>query len=177
MFIFANIVQNVNFERSQFRKVDIAFSKFHLFVFSLLWVLGKSFFKAPKAPLHEYFCDEMFLFANLVPKIDSEQSHLFSESKGECDTFSVFGFCCCCCCFFFLVCGVCGRGAGGRYYLVKVLGKYEIWLSFVAFWILRIFRNFWVELEEALNWRQLNWRQYAFGWLHCRIIVHSKTIF
>ena len=103
MFVFANIVQKVNFERSQFRKVDIAFSKFHLFVFSLLWVLGKSFFKAPKAPLHECFCDEMFLFANLVPKIDSEQSHFqnpkVSVTRSQFLVFvvvAVVGFCCMC---------------------------------------------------------------------------------
>ena len=156
MFVLANIVQKVNFERSQFRKVDIAFSKFHLFVFSLLWVLGKSFFKAPKAPLHECFCDEMFLFANLVPKIDSEQSHFqnpkVSVTRSQFLVFvvvavvvvvvAVVGFCCM------------WGGGGEIYYLMKVLGKYEIWLSFVAFWILRIFRTFElnIELEAICLW-------------------------
>ena len=42
MFIFANFIQKINFERSQFQMVAVALPEFYLFVLSLLRVLGES---------------------------------------------------------------------------------------------------------------------------------------
>ena len=42
MFIFANFLQKVNFERSQFQRVAIALAKFYLFELPLLRVLGET---------------------------------------------------------------------------------------------------------------------------------------
>ena len=51
IFLFVNFVKNVDFERSQLHKVNVALSEFYLFVLSSLRVLGESYFEAPKVPL------------------------------------------------------------------------------------------------------------------------------
>ena len=55
MFIFANFVQNIDFERSQFQKIDVELSQNFLFELPFLRVLGERCFKTPKVPLDEYF--------------------------------------------------------------------------------------------------------------------------
>ena len=55
MFIFANFVQKINFEGSQFQDVGVALSEFYLFALGLLRVSGENCLKTPKAPLYEYF--------------------------------------------------------------------------------------------------------------------------
>ena len=45
MFIFAKFVQNVTFERSQFKEVGVAFSGFYLFFGNLLRVLEEVLLK------------------------------------------------------------------------------------------------------------------------------------
>ena len=98
MFLFTNFVQKVNFKRSQFGKMGVALSKFLWFVLGSFRVLGESCFKAPKAPLDEYFYhwnDYFCYFCIFVQKIGFEQSKY---------TFSAFMFL-----FFFFDVGIRGK--------------------------------------------------------------------
>ena len=86
MFIFATFVQNVNFWRSQFKKVGMAFSEFYLSVLGPLQVLRERCFKALKVPLSEsFFTIEMLIFVNFVKTKLSTST----VSEGGRDTFSV----------------------------------------------------------------------------------------
>ena len=55
IFLFANFVRYVNFERSEFEKVGVELNEVYLFALPQLRVLRKSCFKATKNPLDEYF--------------------------------------------------------------------------------------------------------------------------
>ena len=55
MFIFANFVEKVDFEPSQFQRMGVALAEFHLFELSLCRVLGESCFKGLKVVLDKYF--------------------------------------------------------------------------------------------------------------------------
>ena len=55
MFIFINILQNVNFEQPQFQGVGVKLSEYFLFELLFFRVLGKNCFKDPKVPLDKYF--------------------------------------------------------------------------------------------------------------------------
>ena len=55
LFIFANFVQKVNFELSQFQKMGVAAAEFHLVQLPVLPVLRESCFKAPQVLLDKSF--------------------------------------------------------------------------------------------------------------------------
>ena len=48
MFIVCNFGLKIDFERSQFQKMDVAFPEFYFFDLPLFQELGKSFFNASK---------------------------------------------------------------------------------------------------------------------------------
>ena len=55
MFIFAIMVQKMDFEQSQFQRMSVALTEFCLFLLPLLLAWGKSSFKGLKFLLDEYF--------------------------------------------------------------------------------------------------------------------------
>ena len=55
MFIFANFMTEIDFERTQFQQMAVSLAELYLFEFSTFRVLRESYFKAPKIPWGEYF--------------------------------------------------------------------------------------------------------------------------
>ena len=55
IFIFAFLVQKMDFEQPQFRRMGVTLTEYYLFKFASLRVLGESSFKAPKVMFNEYF--------------------------------------------------------------------------------------------------------------------------
>ena len=52
---FANFLQKIDFEQSQFQKVSVALAEFYWFELPSLQVLGENCFRARKGSLNEYF--------------------------------------------------------------------------------------------------------------------------
>lgn len=90
MTIFANFVQKVNFQRSQFKEVGMTFSEVLSFVLGSLRALGKSCFKAPKASLEEYFYHWNIYFCYLSTK---HWLSAITVSEGGCGTHWILFIC------------------------------------------------------------------------------------
>ena len=126
MFIFANFVQKVNIQRSQFEKVNVSLSEFLRFILGSLLELGKSCLKIPKAPLDEYFYHWNILFYFFCTK-----NRLWPISVSECGRGT--------CLDFFSYWWI-------SFYSMTCLQKYEIWLFFEYFESLKSF-DLNIELE------------------------------
>ena len=75
MFIFAIFILKANFKQSHLKRIGVVLTSWNLFEFPLLRILDESCFKALGGLLHEYFQHwNIFAFANIVQKIDAEQS-------------------------------------------------------------------------------------------------------
>ena len=74
MFIFAILVQKMDFEQSQFRRIGVVLTKLYLFSYPYCGYKEKIVLKVQNFCWINIFIFEMFIFAIFVQKRDFEES-------------------------------------------------------------------------------------------------------